>query len=64
MEELIKRLSKEHASVTMQALAIAQQMGQLGTSEEFEGFLQAAMETVLEDFIEEYNNKKTQGNEV
>lgn len=55
--ELIQRIAAEGAKQTVQALAVAQQMGMVGSEAELTILLAAGMETVLEEYIAATENE-------
>ena len=52
-KELIQKLAAEGAQQTVQALAVAQQMGMVGSEAELIVLIAAGMETVLEEYVNE-----------
>ena len=56
-KELIQKLAAEGAQQTVQALAVAQQMGMVGSEAELIVLIAAGMETVLEEYVNEVENQ-------
>lgn len=56
-KELIQKLAAEGAQQTVQALAVAQQMGMVGSEAELIVLIAAGMETVLEEYANEVENQ-------
>lgn len=54
---LIQRIAQTGAEQTVQALAIAQQMGMVTSQEELTVLIAAGMETVLEEYIAAVENE-------
>ena len=56
-KELIQKIAAEGAQQTVQALAVAQQMGMVGSEQELIVLIAAGMETVLEEYIATVENQ-------
>jgi hypothetical protein len=56
-QSLIEKLARTGAEQTVQALAIAQQMGMVTSQEELTVLISAGMETVLEEYISAVENE-------
>lgn len=55
--ELIQTIAAEGAKQTVQALAVAQQMGMVSSEAELTVLIAAGMETVLEEYINQVENQ-------
>jgi hypothetical protein len=58
VSELIEKTAISGADNTVQALALAQQSGMINSSDDLKTFLRASFETMIEEFVVEYNNLK------
>lgn len=56
-KDLIQEVAAEGAKQTMQALAIAQQMGMVNSETDLTVLLAAGMETVIEEYISRTENQ-------
>lgn len=56
-KDLIQAVAAEGAKQTMQALAVAQQMGMVNSETELTVLLAASMETVIEEYISRAENQ-------
>lgn len=56
-KELIQAIAAEGAKQTVQALAVAQQMGMVNSETELTVLLAASMETIIEEYISRVENK-------
>lgn len=56
-QSLVQRIAQTGAEQTVQALAIAQQMGMVTSQEELTVLIAAGMETVLEEYIAAVENE-------
>jgi adenylate kinase len=56
-KSLIEQIAQEGAQQTVQALALAQQMGMVTSQEELTVLIASGMETVLEEYIERIENQ-------
>lgn len=56
-KELIQKIAAEGAQQTVQALAVAQQMGMVGSESELTILIAAGMETVLEEYVSAVENQ-------
>lgn len=56
-KDLIQEVAAEGAKQTMQALAIAQQMGMVNSEADLTVLLAAGMETVIEEYISRAENQ-------
>ena len=56
-KDLIQAVAAEGAKQTMQALAVAQQMGMVNSETELTVLLAASMETVIEEYISRVENQ-------
>lgn len=56
-KELIQKIAAEGAQQTVQALAVAQQMGMVGSEAELTILIAAGMETVLEEYVSAVENQ-------
>ncbi len=54
---LIEKIAREAAEQTVQALAIAQQMGMVTSQEELTVMIASGMETVLEEYVQQISNQ-------
>jgi hypothetical protein len=54
---LIEKIAREGAEQTVQALAIAQQMGMVTSQEELTVMIASGMETVLEEYVQQISNQ-------
>lgn len=57
--KLIEGISKAAAEETVQALAIAQQMGMVNSQAELTALISAGMETAIEEYIMQVENQQT-----
>lgn len=56
-QDLIQKIAAEGAQQTVQALAVAQQMGMVTSEQELTVLIAAGMETVLEEYIAAVENQ-------
>lgn len=56
-KELIQKIAAEGAQQTVQALAVAQQMGMVSSESELTILIAAGMETVLEEYVSAVENQ-------
>lgn len=56
-KQLIQEVAAEGAKQTVQALAVAQQMGMVNSEAELTILLAAGMETVIEEYLSRAENK-------
>ena len=54
---LIQKIARTGALETVQALALAQQMGMVNSQEELTELIAAGMETILEEYIQQVENQ-------
>lgn len=54
---LIQQIARTGAIETVQALALAQQMGMVNSQEELTELIAAGMETILEEYIQQVENQ-------
>lgn len=54
---LIQKIARTGAIETVQALALAQQMGMVNSQEELTELIAAGMETILEEYIQQVENQ-------
>lgn len=54
---LIQKIARTGAIETVQALALAQQMGMVNSQEELTELIVAGMETILEEYIQQVENQ-------
>jgi hypothetical protein len=54
---LIQTIARTGAIETVQALALAQQMGMVNSQEELTELIAAGMETILEEYVQQIENQ-------